>query len=198
MANAKIHINLRLGLIEAEGDDAFVRTVYADFKERLHASSDREDDTENEAPKNAGNGSNVRAPGRKARLPSATHRKGNGEGKAGSAGGISRYEPKRDPDLDLGELADFMSRFEPKGNPERYLLYAWFLKEKAGKEPCSIDDIYSCFLEMKDDIPVRMGQNLIDTRARNGFLKFSSPHDITITTVGINHFNKKIVRKAAE
>ena len=203
MATAKLRINLAEGLIEAEGEEAFVTKVYEDFKDRLEGlqmSQARSKNEEAGAGTGGGAGAGSHRPAsRRARTPVPAARKSNGEGgKSVSSGGISRYEPKRDPDLDLGELADFIGRFEPKGNPERYLLYAWFLKETLEKDSCSIDHLYSCFLEMKDDIPVRMGQNLIDTRARNGFLKFTSPHDITITAVGINHFNKKIARKAAE
>jgi hypothetical protein len=40
-----------------------------------------------------------------------------------------------------------------------------------------------------------MGQNIIDTRSRNAFVKFTTPHDIEITTTGINHFNKKLTKK---
>lgn len=195
MAAAKLRINLADGLIEAEGDEGFVTKVYEDFKDRLEGfkeGQERRENTEHGAIANPS-----RNTPRKARSAPRAAKKSNGEAKTSSAGGISRYEPKRDADLDLAELADFVGKFEPKGNPERYLLYAWFLKEKLGKDPCSIDELYSCFLEMKDDIPVRMGQNLIDTRARNGFLKFTTPHDISITATGINQFNKKITRKGA-
>jgi hypothetical protein len=194
MANTKLHINLTQGIIEAEGDESFIRFVYDDFKARLRVGKD------DEKPKNDWKGddsaedSQSSTKPRKARKRAATD---NGK-KRTSSGGISRYEPKRDPDLDLSALEDFVGQYELKGNPERYLVYVWFLKEKLNIEPCSIDHIYSCFLAMKDDIPVRMGQNLIDTRGRNAFLKFTSPHDITITAVGINHFNKKLKKKAAE
>ena len=198
MATAKIRINLAEGLIEAEGEEAFVTKVYDDFKASVQAIPRRRDNPAKDPPGDRGHESGRVARGGGKGRKRAPAAKVSGEGASSSAGGISRYEPKRDPDLDLGELRDFMKQFEPKGNPERYLLYVWFLKEKLQKEPCSIDDIYSCFLEMKDDIPIRMGQNLIDTRARNGFLKFTSPNDIMITATGINHFNKKISRKASE
>lgn len=198
MSTAKLHINLSQGLIEAEGNEAFVLKVYDDFKARLQTIRERQEGVPDDPSSEDKADSGQPTRGGKGRKKAASARKAAGEAQGGRAGGISRYEPKRDPDLDLAELAAFVGQFEPKGNPERYLLYAWFLKENLGKDSCSIDDIYSCFLEMKDDIPVRIGQNIIDTRARNGFLKFTSPHDITITATGINHFNKKIARKTAE
>lgn len=195
MANTKLHINLSQGIIEAEGDEAFVRSVYDEFKTRLHVGKGQErprNDRKEEEPTDNNQRSRKGGRTRKRAAPS------NGDARVSSPGGISNYEPKRDPDLDLAALAEFAGKFEPNGNPERYLVYAWFLKEELNKEPCSIDQLYSCFLEMKDDIPRRMGQNLIDTRARNAFLKFTSPRDITITAVGINHFNKKLKKKGAE
>lgn len=38
MAQSKLLINLSQGLIEAEGEEAFVLKVYEDFKERLSAA----------------------------------------------------------------------------------------------------------------------------------------------------------------
>lgn len=200
MALSKLHINLGQGLIEAEGEEAFVLKVYEDFKERLNDPSKGQDRARSPEDEENYNRQANQAPGNgsRGRKRAAVKRAATGaESHKATAGGITRYEPTRDPDLDLSELEEYVSQFELKSNPERYLVYALFLRDKLGKNPCHVDHLYSCFLEMKDDLPQKMGQNLVDTRLRNGFVKFTSEADITITTTGINYFNKKLSRKGA-
>ncbi|MBX3500340.1 MAG: hypothetical protein KF889_12905 [Alphaproteobacteria bacterium] len=194
MATAKLHINLTQGLIEAEGDETFVRVVYDDFKERLRAQPAKQQtlhaaNKEGEQP-NAQDTARRPKARRRAAAPKTSTR-GEAEPK-GSAGGMTSYEPRRLPDLDLSHLADFVKSFTFKGNPERYVVYTQFLKEKLQIEPCTIDHLYSCFDEMKDTLPTNMGQNLVDTRLRNSFLKFTTPQDIQLTVTGINHYNKML------
>lgn len=195
MASAKIHINLSLGLIEAEGDETFVSRVYEDFKERIQPGESsgggggKQPDTNGTTPPRGGR----RATPRK----KAAAKKANG--KTEGAGGITTYVASRNSDLDLAKLPAFVAQYAPKNNPEKYLLYITFLKDVLKKDPCSMDDLLSCFLEMKDEIPGNLGQNLIDTRGnRYGYIKFTSPHDISLSTTGINHLNLRMKKKGAE
>jgi len=198
--NTRLTINLRDGHLQVEGGEDFVRAVYQDFKERLAKTRHLNqaigvDEPEDESGDRSDQGTLRRTkPRRKAAARKDMAANGAQEPK-GSAGGMTRCEPKRDPDLDLSELATYAGQYELRSNPVRYLVYAQFLKDKLSIAPCSIDHLFSCFLEMKDDLPNNMGQNLVDTRARNGFLKFGSPETIEITTTGINHFNKKLKKK---
>jgi hypothetical protein len=194
MANAKIRINLTLGLIEAEGEEAFVSKVYDDFKERIVA-------TENgagagEEAQQGGGGNPARTPRRTPARKRVGAKKANGKPEGS---GITTYVPSRNTDLDLSKLTKFVGQYAPKNNPEKYVLYITFLKDTLKKDSCTMDDLLSCFLEMKDEIPGNLGQNLIDTRGnRYGYIKFTSPHDISLSTVGINHLNHKMKKKGAE
>jgi hypothetical protein len=195
MASAKIHINLSLGLIEAEGDETFVSRVYDDFKDRIQAAEraggggDDEPDRGGATPQRGGRKPAVRK--------KASAKKANG--KTEGAGGITTYVPSRNTDLDLSKLAAFVGQYAPKNNPEKYVLYITFLKDQLKIDPCSMNDLLSCFLEMKDEIPGNLGQNLIDTRGnRYGYIKFTTPHDISLSTTGINHLNHKMKKKVPE
>ena len=194
MASAKIHINLSLGLIEAEGDETFVSRVYDDFKDRIQPADGDHGGSEDE-PESAA-GPPARGPRKPAARKKAAAKKGNGKTEGP---GVTAYTPSRNTDLDLAKLAGFVGQYAPKNNPEKYVLYITFLKDTLKKDPCSMDDLFTCFLEMKDEIPGNFGQNLIDTRGnRYGYIKFTSPHDIVLSTAGINHLNLKMKKKGAE
>ncbi|MBY0321615.1 MAG: hypothetical protein K2X72_23030 [Reyranella sp.] len=197
MSAAKLHINLTQGLIEAEGDEAFVRAVYEDFKERLNAKpalgrnrEEKPDDGDDSVERST-------TPRRRsANRKAPSNKKGNGDTDA-SAAGVSKYKPKRDTSLDLAKLRDFVVDYTPKNMAERILLYAEFLKT-IGAEPCTVDQIYSCFLEFRttDRIPEAFGQNLINTRGEMyGYIDFTTINDIRITTTGMNHFSLKMKKK---
>lgn len=191
MASAKIHINLSLGLIEAEGDEAFVRAVYDDFKGRLEpVESGGSGDGEAADVAEGGNGEAGRKRAAKAK------KKAPGAPKEGGAAGMTSHKPKIDPNLDTSGLAEFMEPYVPKNNPERYVLYLQFLKTKK-IDPATMDQLFSCFHEMNDDLPNAMGQNLIDTRSRYGYVNFTSPTDVSLSTKGMNHL-KKIKKKDAK
>lgn len=188
MASAKIHINLSLGLIEAEGDEAFVRAVYDDFKGRLEPVEDGDEATADAAKAGNGSAGRKRAAKVKKKAPSAP--------KEGGAAGMTSHKPKIDPNLDTSGLTEFMEPYVPKNNPERYVLYLQFLKSKK-IDPATMDQLFSCFHDMNDDLPNAMGQNLIDTRSRYGYVNFTSPMDVSLSTKGMNHL-KKIKKKDAK
>jgi hypothetical protein len=113
--------------------------------------------------------------------------------------GVSKYKPSRDTDLDLSKLKEFVNQYEPKNVAERILLYAEFLQRVLEKEPCTVNQIYSCFFELRteESIPKVFGQNLINARGdAYGYIDFTTINDIRITTVGMNHFNLKMTKKA--
>lgn len=194
MASAKIHINLSLGLIEAEGDEAFVRAVYDDFKGRLEpVENGQNGDQDRDPVQNGTKGGNPA----KARRSASRKAAGNGKAKGGAdTPGMTQHTPKRDNALDLAKLKGFLAEYDPQNNPDRYVLYIQFLKDELGKDPCTADQLFSCLLHMKDKIPKAFGQNLVDTRNKYGYIAFTGPNDITLTTTGLNRFNLDMPKKA--
>jgi hypothetical protein len=194
MTTARLHIDLSQGRIEAEGEVGFVMQVYSDFKDLLakggpvQASADGATELALPAPKSS---ERARTGGRSPRPPRPSD---SDHGDAASAK-VTRYRPSRDTTLDLSRLAEFVRLYEPKNASEKIVLYVQFLSNQ-GFEPCRVNQIYSCFLEMKDKIPKAFGQVLINTRSgKYGYIDFTSVEDVRLTTVGINQFNHKIAKK---
>ncbi|MCA3573689.1 MAG: hypothetical protein IOC86_07190 [Aestuariivirga sp.] len=188
MTNAKLHINLHQGLIEAEGEEAFVMRVYSDFRELLGKSTEHqkleepEDQAEEKIPPQR------RRTARRQSKPNVPAAVKNGNGK---------FEPKLDKDLDTSELADYVSEFAPKNVKDRILVYASFMKDRLKTEPCTINHIYTCMIEMEDDIPTAFKQAFIDARGKDfGYIDYTKADDVRITIRGINQLKKLRSSKA--
>jgi hypothetical protein len=111
------------------------------------------------------------------------------------AQGVSKYKPSRDNSIDLAKLKEFVAPLKTKNAAEKILVYAQFLREKLGIDPCTVDQIYTCFQHMKDKTPQAFGQVFINTRGdAYGYIEFAGTQDIKITIAGDNHFNHEIVR----
>ena len=187
--NTRLVLNLRDGIIEAEGEENFVRSIYDDFKERvsktvplqtmprqvLETRADFTGQPESESKKKA----------RKARSAEG------GKPKA------SDYKPAFDSKLDLRELEQFYDRFEPENNFEKILIFAVFLRDTLNVAPCTADAVYSCYfvLKHKTKIPVAFVQAFRDAQSRTHYIEFVSPEKIDITIAGDNHFNQRLKRK---
>jgi len=183
MANAKLHINLHQGLIEAEGEEAFV----------LKHAPPPPPANPGEKPPNAEDKPGRAAPKRRTRRNGGREATGDTE-----APGVSKYTPNRDPSLDLSKLKDFIAPYKPKNNAEKIVIYAHFLRDVLKKDPCSVDQVYSCFRHMKDKVPEAFGQAFINTRGDTyGYITFTSVNDIKLTIAGENHFERDIPKAEA-
>lgn len=193
MANAKIHINLAQGLIEAEGEESFVRTVYEDFKHqlKLKVSTKGTVDDANKDNQNEEIPARNRGP-RKVRVK----RVGSSEGANDSGGGFASFQPKLNNDLDLSKLKAFVATYAPKTSYDHTTLFVYFLKETLGKTTCTGHDIFTCYRNLKVKAPTAFGQHLIDTRRNKGYIDYNSIHDIRITTAGNNYVEHDFPQKA--
>ena len=191
----KLHINLVQGIIDVEGDPAFVRSVYEDFKLQL-ATSSKPTKT---APERTVDVSEVEEtpkakPKGKRRAPAK--RKG-----AEDDGGpqVNPDAPKLDKNLDTSKLNAFYSQFEPSNNPEKILVFLKFLIEELDVESPTTDQVYTCYERVNERVPKVFSQAFRDTQGRKfGYIDYNSPTDIRLTTVGNNHFKFDLKRKAAE
>lgn len=186
---AKLHIDASQGILDIEGDEAFVKSIYDDFKEQLSQPA--------KAPNlkiiDATSDADLPEETKPVRRKRATIRRQSESGK----GRIGDYSPKFNPNLDLGKLEDFYAKFEPKNHREKILIFAVFLREELGRAPCEADDIFSCYqtLKAQSEIPEAFIQAIRDTHNKGGYIDFVSPTEIRITIAGENYFNQKLKRK---
>jgi hypothetical protein len=185
----KLHINLSQGVLDVEGEESFVKSIYEDFREEAlknfssTAKPDQAPGATPQAPAGGGTGgTKKRAAGKK-----------TSAGKTKS----SDYKPKFKSDLDLSGLKPFYDQFAPKNHSEKILIFAQFLSEQLGIDPCAADDIYSCYFTLKTDTrtPQAFVQALRDAQKHKGYINFNSLEDINVSIAGSNHFHQGLKRK---
>lgn len=192
----KIKIDLTNGLVEVEGSEEFVRSVYDDFKEKL-ASEPVAERPAVPLPANQG----AREPNG-ARSKSATSRK---RSPPAASPGTSPKKPLGEPKviktLDLsggpaGRLRDFYDLYEVESNFERNLIFLYFLQHKMGVEGITQDHIFTCYRDIPGiKAPVAMRQGLLDTDNRKNWIDASNPEDLKVSVHGVNHLEHDMKKK---
>ncbi|UGX85518.1 hypothetical protein [Phyllobacterium meliloti] len=191
MAHAKLHIDLNQGIIDADGDETFVLSVYNDFKNIIVSKATIPAVVS--VVEKAGHQDNTLQSNSKTKSKTKkTISKKTAVG-TGEAVGISSHKPSLVKSLNLSDLTEFISKYEPKNNADAILLFTKFLDEKLSITPCTVDQIYTCFLHIKRKIPKAFGQSFIDARGNSyGYIDFTNTADITITTIGLNRINHEL------
>src|SRR5205807_1846246 len=131
--NARLTINLRDGLLEVEGAEDFVRTIYHDFKEQVARTAlqpgpaNAVEQLEHHSP--PAEQPNERRQKRSRRRPSAE-------------GGKTKPSDSKPTfkDLNLAGLGEFYDKFGPKNHNEKILSFVIFLRNQRKIKPCSAED----------------------------------------------------------
>lgn len=198
--NTKLTINLRDGILDVDGSEEFVRTVYEDFKgevaKRLPLAADAQRQIE-AAPLTLIEPIAGTTEVKPKKQPHAKRATATGEGQKARTG---KYKPTFDPNLDLNGLVEFYDELKPMNAAEKILIFAVFLKERLKIVPCTADQIFTCFFTVKDrtKIPEAFEQAFRDTQSRTHFIQVTSLQDITVTIPGSNHFVEMKKRKAVK
>lgn len=178
MGNTKIRIDLSQGVIEAEGEEKFVRSIYDDFKERLN--------TRKVAHKGAKGGKKKDSKRKKEVSEGVIQQKRRRTAEA--------YSPKLVTDLDLsggkkGEnLRKFYAKYNAKTNMERNLVFVYYLQHSLELKSINCDHIFTCYRDItKLKVPTALYQSLIDTSKNKGWLNTKSMDNIKVTIKGINY-----------
>lgn len=188
----KLHIDIVQGVVIVEGEEEFVQSVYADFKERLlsqnlEIAGHVADANENEQP----GGSESPSP----RKTGSRRRKRSKPRSENSDAAAESYAPTLMKNLDLSGLSTFFEKFIPKNHAERVLIFAKYL-DSIGHSPCTADQIYTCYMVLKERVPKVYVQALRDAHGRKyGFIDYKSPESISLTYIGENQFNHDLKLK---
>lgn len=191
--STKLVINIKEGIIQAEGDEAFVREVYNDFKEvvskkAVTASTPaalehiREPTSEKDSQ-----GSTATSPRGKAKRIASSNK----------GGGDTVFKPKFDTDLDLTGIEEFYAKFSPVNNSEKILVFTAFLRDHLSKATCTAHEIYTCYFITKEKIPAAFVQAFRDCQSRTHYIKYTTLNDIEVAIPGNNWLNAQTKKKAA-
>jgi len=195
--STRLTINLKDGILDVDGSEDFVRSVYEDFKgevaKRLTISPATPKEIE-AAPITVSETIE-----RRADRPRKAHARRVSSTGAGQKPRPARYKPTFDPTLDVNGLVEFYDSVNPEKIPEKILTFAVFLRDQKNILSCTADHIYTCFYTVKDrtKIPEAFEQAFRDTQSRTHFIEVTSLQDITVTIPGNNKFEEMKKRSKA-
>lgn len=190
--NTKIHFSQGDTIFDVEGDADVVREVYRDIKDSLISrlamvKPARHEPTAPEAEEEAA------APDTKRKRTTRKKRA------APSSAGEQRaepYQPSLVKDLSLPGLQEFYNKYSPKSHVEKVLMFVHFLKE-AGHDPCTADEIFTCYKLVNIARPKVFKQAIIDAHgSRFGYVDYQGVDNITVTTIGEDHLNFKMTKSS--
>jgi hypothetical protein len=189
MTNTKIRVDIHQGIIEAEGSEEFVRSIYEDFKERVEAEGSLISQSQQM---------------RTLKKPATKRPKAASEPKKKKAG-TGSGAPSIVKDLDLSgsnkamRLRDFYSRFSPLTNFERNLIFVYYLSHELEMTGITVDHIFTCYRDIPGvRTPNALQQSLWDTSSRRGWLDTSSTENIKVTMPGINYLEHDMPKGLAK
>ncbi len=185
--NTKIRIDLTQGIVEAEGTEDFVRSIYEDFRARIELSGGGSQNGRKEPPRR-------RSTPKKREKSDET--KGRSARKAtGSSGALKK-------DLDLSgkgskkSLREFYDEYSAKTNLERNLIFIYYLQNIKSEKEIGIDHVFTCYRSIpKLRVPGNLKQSLYDTSSKGWIEIKSVDDDIAISVNGLNHIEHDIPKR---
>jgi hypothetical protein len=189
METTRIRIDLAQGIVEAEGSEEFVRSIYDDFRSSLEDQTTEKASRANSQTKKKG----------------ATKKKGSGGRTKTKRSGAGRGSPSIVKDLDLSgggkkqKLRDFYNKFKPSSNFEKNLIFVYYLTQELGMTGVTVDHVFTCYRDIPGiKAPTALQQSLWDTTNRRGWLDTASSEDIKVTVPGINYLEHDMPIAATE
>lgn len=184
----RIKIDLVNGILDVEGEESFVREVYAEYKERLQATSHATD---------AGDKGSNHTGASKVNKVKKTKAVSN----SGRAKKKESYSIVKDLDLVCGGgekgLEAFLKTKNPMNDLERNAVFLYYLKKIANVATVSADHIFTCYKHVGRPVPA-LAQSLRNTSSRKGWIDTSSISDIKTTIPGENYVEHKLPIEAAK
>ncbi|MDH7800482.1 MULTISPECIES: hypothetical protein [unclassified Rhizobium] len=189
MSTTKLHINLNQGLIDVEGDEAFVREVFESFKSVL---AERRGNTTDDLPgEEVIVGASSEAPSKTQQKSKKRRPRKQQEGTE-SRSGWGLYSPQLDNSLTTTNLKTFFEKSKAKSHADKILTFVRFLSDELSITPCTADQVYTCYKVLREKMPEAFAQAFRDTQNKQKYIDAASPAAITATIVGDNRFEDMI------
>jgi hypothetical protein len=216
----KLKIDLAGGILEVEGSETFVKTIYKDFK--LHfigeeAAGDlqkprrrRATRTSTKAAKPASSASEVEltvvkpapepaGPASQATDKSARATTAKSESQAAPAKSEPTYTPINNLDLSAADgrpsLVEFMDAKFPITNEERNLVFLHYLQYTVKIRSITVDYIYTCYRSAKIRAPLDLEGSLKSTINQKRWIKKTKAGKLSVTPAGKLYVEKQLPKK---
>ena len=172
----KLKIDLRNGTLEVEGEEAFVREIYQDYKEKIaqEGFSPVEESPQED---------------REAVVKPKTRAAKDSKAKTGSKRKES-FPIVKDLDLSAKGGKEALKSFYAKKSPttaiQRNAVFVYYLQKIAEAKGIGVNHIYTCYKDVGEKVPGALRQSLLDTSFKYGWIDTKSMENITVTTHGEN------------
>ncbi len=197
--NTKLRIDLSQGLLEVEGSETFVKTIYNDFKHHFVPTPPSAETVAEERPKR------TRTRKRSTNSPAAAQTEPAGDGSEATS---SKTKATRTQtyeiivDLDLGaskrhpSLVDFMDAKVPITNDERNLVFTYYLQKSLNLSEITPNHIYTCYREAKIRAPINIESSL-KTTAKLGWLVVEGDGNrVSLSGEGTTYVEQNLPKRA--
>lgn len=190
MDHTRLKVDLRAGVVEVEGSEAFVKEIYADFKEQLKVENSFEHPNPSSTPASSASRTN-------------SGKTKNGTKKMGKVkeGNKRKESYSLVTDLDFTAnggkkaLRDFYTEKAPSNAMERNTVFVYYLQKIAKVSGISVNHVYTCYKHVNEKVPGALRQSLLDTSSRKGWLDTGSMENITVPTLGENLIEHDLVKR---
>jgi hypothetical protein len=184
----RLKIDLKQGLLEVEGEDAFVREIYEDFRVALQEASVKKPVLEGKTDPQA---------------QIAQAQAQNGKKKKPGTAARESYGMNKDLDLygNSGKMSlkEFYASKSPTSNLERNVVFVYYLRKILEKDQVNLDDIYTCYKTLEGAPPGALRQSVADTSSsRYGWIDAGDFDDISIPLRGETFVDTGLPKAAAK
>lgn len=183
----KLRIDLNLGVLEVEGEETFVTSIYDDFKKELMARV--------KAPEAAPKPTDAPKPA----TPDDSSRVNGSKSKSRAKGSKESYSIIKDLDLTATSngtsLKDFYKQKAPATLAETNVVFVYYLKETASVNKVDLDHVFTCYRDVGARLPGAFKQSVADASSKKGWLDTESFDDIKLSLIGRNYVEHDLPKK---
>lgn len=172
---ARIKIDLSQGVLEVEGEEAFLKEIYEDFKSRVNITSGLK--VIHPAIEQGAEASEKKDKTVKPKVKAGTRKE---------TYSLVKDLNLRGDDKGVGSLKDFYAKKRPSSAMEMTTVFVYYLCSVLKINNVGLDHVYTCYKEVGQKVPAALRQNLLDTAHRKGTIDTSSLDNVTLTTRGEN------------
>jgi len=203
----KLKIDLSQGLLEVEGSESFVRTIYSDFKTHFAGIDDDDETTASKRTRRTRKTkttSNKTTPAaKKSTTTTATAEKVTPPKAAKKAEVLSKPPLPKPPAYTYIDglaleatdghpsLVEFMDTKFPITNEERNIVFIYFLHHMLNLDMVTPDHIYTCYRAVKFRAPL----NIENTLTRRDWIEVDKDNNLSLTEAGKNYVENQLPKK---
>lgn len=189
----KLKIDLKTGVLEVEGEEAFVKEVYQDYKDRLSSVGDFSSDNQVEDTQDD-KVSSQNSEQKKTKIPKKKNAKAKDGNKRKESYSLVTNLDLLDKD-NKKALKDFYTEKAPSNAMEKNAVFVYYLQKEAKITTITVNHVYTCYKHMSVPVPGAFRQSLADTSSKKGWIDTKSMENITIPTLGENFVEHGLGKK---